>query len=56
MFPDSFGLWRVTLEAVHYVFTRYLHALLLQPSGHPNFIFAEEEVTTFLRLKPDWAK
>jgi hypothetical protein len=51
-------LWALEndLEAVHYVFTRYLHALLLQHSGDPSFIFVEEEVTTFLRLKRDSAE
>jgi len=51
-------LWALEsdLEAVHYVFTRYLRALLLQHSGDPDFIFAEEEVTKFLRFKSDLAK
>jgi hypothetical protein len=47
-------LWALDndLAAVHHVFTRYLQGLLLQHSGDPDFILAEEEVTAFLRFKP----
>ena len=51
-------LWAMQndLEAVHYVFTRYLQGLMLQHAGDPHFVFAEEEVTRFLRFKPDSGK
>jgi hypothetical protein len=51
-------LWALEndLEAVHYVFSRYLRGLLLQHAGDPDFVFAEEEVTTFLRFKSNFSK
>jgi hypothetical protein len=39
------------LEQVEYVFETYARALKRQREGHPDYIFDEEEVTQFLRLK-----
>lgn len=39
------------LENVEYVFEKYAAALTRQREGHPDYVFDEEEVTQFLRLK-----
>jgi hypothetical protein len=39
------------LENVEYVFEKYAAALTRQREGDPDYVFDEEEVTQFLRLK-----
>ncbi|HEV2805123.1 MAG TPA: hypothetical protein VGW57_09360 [Chthoniobacterales bacterium] len=48
-------LWALEhdLEAVHYVFRRYLQCYLLQHANDPEAILAENEVATFMRFKAD---